>query len=102
MSSDRLDLEIDAPWGQYTIKSMLDFIKHARDQLKYFLEQGSPNPDFTKAEIAGYEDVIATEDENVAKAFIRLKGENRERGVTLTNKEVVEELKKRGKWVIKN
>ena len=72
---DKPEITLEAEWG--TVKMSdgpLGLMAHLCQQLEYFLKAGvSPNPEFTKAELAGYRLVLETGSETVANAFLDLR-----------------------------
>lgn len=87
---------VDAPWGKFECDTYLDFFRQCRAQLQYFLDQKqSPNEEFTRAELAGYDELLATGSEDMAEAFAMIKHDCRERGVAPpTNLEVIHRVKR--------
>lgn len=91
--------EIEAPWGSYKIATALQFIEQCRDQLRYFLTEGqSPNEEFTRDELAAYEEVLETKNARIANAFLSMKAIAREGGRSITSRQAVGYLQSRGLW----
>lgn len=87
---------IDAPWGHFEIETWVQFLEQTAAQLRFYLNAGdSPNPQFTKDCIAGYEQVIAMGEE-ACGLFVQVKSEWREAGRSYKdNLEVAAEVKRR-------
>ena len=75
MDNQKADITLEAEWG--TVKMSdgpLGLMAHLCNQLEYFLKSGvSPNPEYTKAELAGYKLILETGSETVADAFMDLR-----------------------------
>lgn len=92
------DLKITAPWGHHDCSTYLAFFRQTRAQLQHYLDtRATPNPAFTRAEIAGYDELLATGSETFAAAFAARKSLYRDRGERPPpNLEVVQTLKAEG------
>lgn len=91
--------DISAPWGEFKCETMLSFIQQLIAQLESYLPNSS-NPQFTKDDIEGYKQVLATGREDLADLFLQTKGVARENGVPFKNNlDVIAYLTKKGRWV---
>lgn len=96
-----MKLSIEAPWGkdEFEEGDELGWIKRLIRQLEWFLQNGrSPNPDYTRQDLEGYRQVLATGSHLVAGRFIEIKGAAREKGKKYTNMEVIALMKANGEW----
>lgn len=89
-------------WGTHDITTGLGAIGHTRAQLQYFLDNGrSPNPAFTKTEIAAYDAILDCGIEENAAEFLKVKTEWRTGKLKAdfnNNFDVIAYLRKNGLW----
>jgi len=89
-----LEFKISAPWGEFECHTMLSFIQQCIVQLKSF-----NSTDHRQLDIEGYEQVLATGNEDLAKLFLKTKDDARRSHTYFKNNlAVVDFLKKEGKW----
>jgi hypothetical protein len=99
--SERLEISIDAPWGHYDLNSDGDFflgcIRQFISQLE-FIKQHSPSEGVNR-DLEGYQMVLDTDQEEVAKLFCKLKDTSRrEKKPFEDNLAIVDTIKTMGKW----
>jgi len=92
-------MEMDMPWGFFKCDSVLDFYKQCAAQLQYYLDHDqSPNPEFTRQELAGYQELIDLNCENTALVFLESKSIARESGLPHSNQSIIKNIKANGLW----
>ena len=91
------------PWGTYEeVKDHLAMVKIVKEQLEWMRdhpEMFQPDPTNLAVDIRGYEEVLATNSNEVARAFFETKWEARRKGHAFKdNAAVIEHLKNTGVW----
>jgi len=100
--SEHFEISIDAPWGQSELKTnedsfFLGCIRQFISQLE-FIKGHSPS-EGVERDLAGYQMVLDTGREEVAKIFCKVKDTaRRERQPFKDNLTIVDTIKTMGKW----
>lgn len=94
-----MSIEINAPWteGAITFKGCLGFIQQTKAQLLFYQKQN--DTEHIRKDIEGYDLILESNSEENAENFLEVKMEHRFAGKKFANNlEVIEHLKKEGKW----
>lgn len=95
------EMKVKGPWGEDEPSGMLGFIKTAKKQIQFYIDNDiTPNPEAAKRDIEGYDIILNTGIEENAHNFLKLKAESRcGRDVAIRdNHHAIEILKERGLW----
>lgn len=90
-----------APWGEFQLDTgdYLATTVFLIKQLEWYLDHRlSPNPKETQDDLKGYRLLLQTNDNEVAETFYALKNAARGEGMKIGNLEVIEQMKRKGRW----
>jgi hypothetical protein len=93
-------MKVTAPWcddQSIEVGTYQEIIMCCISQLNYLITKGMAQ-DRTQDDLEGYQEVLATGSEDIAKKFFEIKDGERQKHNYLSNKEVIQRIKNEGLW----